>query len=323
MGRYLARRLLMVPLLLLGVTVITFALVHLTPGSPVDDVRLNTPGMRPEDAAIIERTLGLDRPVHTQYLGWLAQLSQGDLGISMTNYRPVRTLILERLPNTLLLTGLSLLLSILVVVPLGILAAVRRNSLLDHLTTLGTGVGHALPAFWVGLLLILFFSVQASSWGMPSLPSGGTQTVPGGGDIGDRLRHLVLPVLTLSFAQLAGWTRYVRAQMLETLGQDYIRTARGKGLRERAVIFGHAFRTSLLPLITLLGLSLPELVGGAALVEAIFSWPGIGNLSVQAAARHDYTLMMGLVVVVALLTLLATLATDILYALVDPRITLR
>lgn len=320
MGRYLLRRLLAIPPLLLGVTVITFGLVHLTPGSPVDDLRLNTPGLRPEDAAIIERTLGLDRPLYKQYLGWMGQLAQGDLGISMINYRPVRTLILERLPNTLLLTGSAMLLSLVLAVPIGILAATRRNSLFDHLTTLGTGLGYSLPTFWVGLLLILLFSVQASSWDVPSLPTGGTRSFPGGGDLIDRTRHLVLPVVTLSVVQLAGWARYVRAQMLEALGQDFIRTARSKGLRERVVILSHALRTSLLPLITLLGLSLPELVGGAAIVEAIFSWPGIGNLSVEAAARHDYTLMMGLVVVIALLTLISTLLTDLLYALADPRI---
>lgn len=320
MGRYLLRRLLAIPPLLFGVTVITFGLVHLTPGSPVDDLRLNTPGMRPEDAAIIERTLGLDRPLHRQYLGWMSQLAQGDLGISMISYRPVRTLILERLPNTLLLTGSALLLSLALAVPIGILAATRRNSIFDHLTTLGTGLGYSLPTFWVGLLLILLFSVQASSWDLPSLPTGGTRSFPGGGDLIDRIRHLVLPVVTLSLVQLAGWARYVRAQMLEALGQDFIRTARSKGLRERVVIFSHALRTSLLPLITLLGLSLPELVGGAAIVEAIFSWPGIGNLSVEAAARHDYTLMMGLVLVIALLTLVSTLLTDLLYALADPRI---
>lgn len=320
MGRYLLRRLLAIPPLLLGVTVITFGLVHLTPGSPVDDLRLNTPGLRPEDAAIIERTLGLDRPLYKQYLGWMGQLAQGDLGISMINYRPVRTLILERLPNTLLLTGSAMLLSLVLAVPIGILAATRRNSLFDHLTTLGTGLGYSLPTFWVGLLLILLFSVQASSWDVPSLPTGGTRSFPGGGDLIDRTRHLVLPVVTLSVVQLAGWARYVRAQMLEALGQDFIRTARSKGLRERVVILSHGLRTSLLPLITLLGLSLPELVGGAAIVEAIFSWPGIGNLSVEAAARHDYTLMMGLVVVIALLTLISTLLTDLLYALADPRI---
>jgi peptide/nickel transport system permease protein len=181
----------------------------------------------------------------------------------------------------------------------------------------------SLPTFWIGLLLILFFSVQASSWGLPALPSSGTQSLPDGGDPLDRLTHLVLPVITLSLVQIAGWTRYIRSQMLETLGQDYVRTARSKGLRERTVVLGHAFRNSLLPLVTLLGLSLPALVGGALIVEVIFSWPGIGRLTVEAAARHDYTLMMGLVVFAALLTLLANLLTDLVYVVVDPRIKLR
>jgi peptide/nickel transport system permease protein len=322
MVRYVVRRLLAVPLLLLGVTAATFAIVHLTPGSPVDDLRLRVPGMREEDARRIERTLGLDRPIYDQYLGWLGQLVRGDLGISMTSSRPVRALIAERVPNTLLLTGTALLVTLAIAVPVGVLAAVRRNSVFDQVATVATALGYAVPTFWVGLLLILFFSVQATDWGLPALPSSGMRSVPGGGGAGDRLEHLLLPVVTLSMAQAANWTRYVRGQMLEVLGQDYIRTARAKGLTERVVILGHAFRTCLLPLVTLLGLSVADLFAGAVLVEAIFSWPGIGDLTVQAAHDHDYTLVMGLVVFIAVVTLLTNLVTDVLYVAIDPRIRL-
>jgi peptide/nickel transport system permease protein len=320
MGRYILRRVLLVPLLMLGVTMITFALVHLVPGSPVDNLRLTAPGIRPEDVKRIERTLGVDKPVYEQYTSWLGQLLRGDLGISMRNSLSVRGQILDRLPNTMLLAGLSLTVALIVAVPAGIIAAIKRNSLFDHLTNIVTSIGFAVPTFWIGLLLILLFSVQASSWGLPTLPSSGMRSVVGDEGLEDRVRHLILPVVTLSTVQVAGWLRYVRSQMLEVLGKDFVRTARGKGLSERAVISDHAFRNALLPLITLVGLSLPELIAGSAVVETIFSWPGIGELSVTAAANHDYTLIMGATVFIALVALLSNLLADVIYAIADPRI---
>jgi peptide/nickel transport system permease protein len=323
MARYIARRLLQIPFLLLGATMITFAIVHLAPGSPVDDLRLSIPGISPDDLARIERTLGLNEPLHQQYLGWLGQLVRGDFGLSMKSHRPVRAEFFERLPNTLLLTSSALALAMLIAVPAGITAAVKRNSLFDQISNGAATLGSALPTFWISLLLILAFSVQASSWGLPMLPSSGMRSVVDGGGIGDRFRHLILPVVALSVFQVADLMRYVRAQMLEVLEQDYVRTARSKGLGERAVIFGHAFRNALLPLITLLGLSVPQLVAGAAVVETIFSWPGVGALSVQSAADRDYTTVMGLTVFIAGFTLMSNLVTDILYAVVDPRIKYR
>ena len=323
MARYIVRRLLQIPLLLLGATIITFSIVHLAPGSPVDDLRLSIPGISPEDLARIERTLGLHKPLHSQYLGWLGQLVQGDFGISMTNRRPVRAEFFERLPNTLLLTTSALVVALLIAVPVGIVAAIKRNSAFDQFANGFATLGNALPTFWISLLLILAFSVQASSWGLPMLPSSGMRSVVGGGALGDRLRHLAMPVAALSVFQIADFMRYVRAQMLEVLGQDHVRTARGKGLSEQAVIVGHAFRNSLLPLVTLVGLSIPQLVAGAAVVETIFSWPGIGSLSVESAANRDYTTVMGLTVFIAGFTLFSNLVTDILYAVVDPRIRYR
>lgn len=323
MGRYILRRLLLIPPLMIGVTLITFSIVHLVPGSPVRDLQLRSMSMSDADVQRIEATLGLDEPVYEQYVSWVSQLVRGDLGISMTNKRPVLTQIIERVPNTLLLTGLAMLISLVVAIPIGMFAAVRRNSVFDHLANVLSTMGFALPTFWVGLLLILFFSVQATTWGLPALPSSGMRSVVGDAGFGDRLRHLILPVATLSLVQVSGWMRYVRSQVLETLAQDYVRTARSKGLAERAVLFGHAFRNALLPLVTLVGLSLPELVAGAVVVETIFSWPGVGSLSAEAAANHDYTLIMGLTVFIALLVLITNLLTDLVYAVVDPRIAYR
>jgi peptide/nickel transport system permease protein len=321
MTRYVIRRAIQVPFLFLGVSLVTFLLVHLAPGSPIDDLRVSVPGISNSDLQRIERSLGIDRPLQRQYLDWLGQLAKGDLGLSLTDRRPVRDTIIDRLPATMLLMGTSLLVSLLISVPVGVIAAVKRNSWFDQIANALATLSSALPTFWIGLLLILAFSVQAQSWGLPMLPSSGMREVIGGGDFTDRLKHLILPVATMSFIQISGWIRYVRAQMLEVLGQDYIRTARSKGLRERSVINRHAFRNALLPLVTLIGVSLPELVIGAPIIESIFSWPGIGALSIQAAQGHDYTMVIGITVFAGLATLTANLLTDVAYAVVDPRIT--
>jgi peptide/nickel transport system permease protein len=320
MGRYILRRLLGVPPLILGITLVTFVLIHLTPGSPVDNLILN-PEMKPEDLESIKKTLGIDRPLHEQYLGWVGQLLQGDMGISLKTFQPVRKQILERLPNTLLLTTCSLLFALAIAVPLGVLAALKRNSIFDYLATTTATMGQAIPEFWLGLVLIIVFAVQFKAWGLPSLPSGGTQTLPGGGDLLDRIRHLILPVLALSFGQLAGWLRFIRSQMLEVIQQDYVRTARAKGLGERVVVMGHAFRNAMLPLITIVGLTLPNLFGGAVVIEAIFGWPGIGSLALDAAGNRDYTMVMGTVLFISLITVLSNLLADVLYGVADPRVT--
>jgi peptide/nickel transport system permease protein len=291
------------------------------PGSPVNDLRLSIPGITEGDLARIERTLGLDKPLHEQYLGWLGQVVRGDLGVSMDDRRPVRDEIIARLPNTLLLTGSALVVSLLIAVPVGIFAALHRNSLFDQVTNFGVTLGSALPTFWIGLILILVFSVQATEWGLPALPSSGMRSVVGGDSIGDRIEHLLLPMTTLAIFQVSGWLRYVRAQMLEVLSQEYVKTARSKGLAERVVVVRHAFRNALLPLVTLLGFQIPQLVAGAAIVETIFSWPGLGLLSVQAATDRDYTMIIGLTVFIAAFTLIVNLVTDLLYALIDPQIT--
>jgi peptide/nickel transport system permease protein len=224
------------------------------------------------------------------------------------------------LPNTLLLTGSALALSLLIAVPVGVLAAVRRNSAFDYAATIGATLGHALPSVWIGLLFILIFSLQFKTWGLPWLPSSGTETVLGGGDLLDRLAHLVMPVLTLASVHIASWTLYVRAQMLDVLGQDFVQTARAKGLPEARVIVRHALRNALLPLITLVSLTVPTLFGGAVIIESIFSWPGVGSLAIQAATNRDYTVIMGTVLLVAVITVLSNLVADVLQAVADPRV---
>ncbi len=319
MGRYILRRLAGVPPLILGITIVTFLLIHATPGSPVDDLKL-TPEIREEDLQHIMRTLGIDRPLHEQYIGWVTDLVQGDFGISLRTFQPVRTQLFQRLPNTLILTVSALLVALLFAIPIGVLAALRRNSIFDHLTTIGSTLGQSIPAFWLGLMLIIIFAVQFKVWGLPSLPSGGAQTLPRGGDLLDRIQHLILPVATLALGQMATWARYIRSQMLEMIRQDYVRTARAKGLRERAVVMRHAFRNAVLPLITLVGLTIPNLFGGAVIIESVFGWPGLGSLAIDAALNRDYTVVMGAVLFISIVTVLANLLADISYGLADPRV---
>ena len=321
MGAYVLRRLIGLPPLLLGITIITFLLIHLTPGSPIDDLKL-TPEIKEEDLQHIKQTLGIDRPLHEQYIGWVSQLVQGDFGISLRTFQPVRKQLFERLPNTLLLTVSSLVVALVLAIPIGVIAALRRNSFFDHLTTLGSTLGQSVPAFWFGLMLIIVFAVQFKAWGLPSLPSGGAQTLPHGGDPADRFRHLILPVVALAVAQMATWARYIRSQMLEVIQQDYVRTARAKGLQDRAVIMRHAFRNAVLPLITLIGLTIPNLFGGAVIIESVFGWPGVGSLAIDAALNRDYTVVMGTVVFISLVTVLANLLADVCYGVADPRVKL-
>jgi peptide/nickel transport system permease protein len=319
MGRYILRRLIGVPPLILGITIITFLLIHATPGSPVDDLKL-TPEIKEEDLAHIKHTLGIDRPLHEQYFNWVSELVQGDFGISLRTFQPVRTQLFERLPNTLVLTVSALVVALLLAIPIGVISALKRNSFIDHLTTIGSTLGQSIPGFWLGLMLIIVFAVEFKAWGLPSLPSGGAQTLPHGGGLADRIQHLILPVATLALAQMATWARYIRSQMLEMIRQDYVRTARAKGLRERAVIMRHAFRNAILPLITLVGLTIPNLFGGAVIIESVFGWPGLGSLAIDAALNRDYTVVMGTVLFISIVTVLANLLADISYGVADPRV---
>ena len=318
MAAYIIRRVLISIPVLLGVTLLTFLIVNAR-GNPVADLALN-PRYRAEDIARIRASMGLDEPLLVRYGIWLSALARGDLGLSLNNSTPVRDRIFDVLPNTLILTGVAFLVSLIISIPVGVISAIKRNSWFDHTVTVSTTAAFAIPSFWLGLMLILIFASQFREWGLPSLPVSGMTDRRGGGDLLDRLEHLILPVTALAIADLAGWTRYIRSQMLEVVRQDYVQTARAKGLHERVVLAGHAFRNALLPLVTLMGLSLPGLVGGAFVIETVFAWPGMGRLTVEAARSYDYTLIMGAVLLGSILVLLANLLSDIAYAILDPRI---
>ncbi|CAN5719552.1 ABC transporter permease [soil metagenome] len=319
---YIVRRLLQMIPLVLGVTFLTFAIVSFVPGSPISSMQLN-PRARPEDLERIRQNLGLDRPWYERYFVWLGDLVRGDLGLSLSNFTPVSERILGVLPNTLLLTATAMVLALLVAVPLGVGAAVRHNSLFDHVTTMLATAFAAIPSFWLALLMIILFSVKFDEWGLPSLPPQGMYDLRGKTGLLDRIEHLILPASALALGQIAGWTRFIRSSMLETINQDYVRTARSKGLAERAVVYRHAFRNAMLPLVTLVGLAIPELFGGAYLIEQIFAWNGLGRLAYDATQSNDYTLIMGATLLFAILTMLGNLFADVVYAIADPRIRYR
>jgi peptide/nickel transport system permease protein len=308
----------MVPLLV-GVTFVTFAVMNLLPGSPVSDLALN-PRLRPEDRARVERSLGLDRPWPVRYVEWFWGVLRGDLGLSLFNAAPVRDRILAVLPNTLLLTTAAFGFALLVSLPVGVYAAFRHKSWFDHAARIGSIVAFATPSVWLGLLLVILFGIKFREWGLPSLPVSGVRDLRGGGGLADRVEHLILPTIALGLVQVGYWTAYVRSSVLEVLRQDFVRTAEAKGLRDRTVLYRHALRNALLPLITLVGLTLPALFGGSVLVETIFAWNGIGLLTIQAVGQRDYTLVLGTTLMLAFLIMLGNLLADVAYAVLDPRL---
>lgn len=320
MTNYVIRRFLLLIPILLGVTIITFIIINAA-GDPLAGKELN-PRIKPADLENMRRNLGLDQPIHERYFIWLKSLLRGDLGVSFANGTPVLDRILSVMPNTLLLSSLSVLLALVIAIPIGILAAVKRNSIFDRVATTLAVAGFAIPTVWLGLMLIILFSVKFREWGFYSLPVGGVRDLRGDGGIGDRLEHLILPVAALTIPQVAGWVVYIRSSMLEVIQQDYVRTARSKGLRQRVVLLGHAFRNALLPLITLVGLSVPELLSGALIVENVFAYPGMGRLTISAVTEADFPVVMGTTLLFAILVILGNLLADVLYVVFDPRIRL-
>jgi peptide/nickel transport system permease protein len=240
----------------------------------------------------------------------------------MVDGTSVSSQVFDRLPNTILLTVTAILIGIVLSIPLGVIAATRRGTRTDHVLTGVSVAGVAVPQFWLGLLLILLFSVQLHAWGLPFLPSGGVMTPFTGGDVIDRLAHLLMPATVLSFVYLAIWSRFTRSSMVEVLSQDYVRTARAKGMGDRRVRYIHALRNAIIPLVTLVGLELPGLVSGALVVEVVFSWPGIGLLAYQRALAYDYTMVLGIVTFASILVVAGNLVADLMYAALDPRIRL-
>ena len=319
MAGYVARRRLQAIPILLGVEIISFSLVHLAPGEPID--RFRTPTVRPEQLEGLIRLYGLDKPLVEQFWSWITTYVQvwrpEAWGYSFLDGQPVLHKIAERIPATLLLGGTALLVTVLLAIPLGILAAVRQYSWADRLITSVATVGYSIPSFLLGLYL-LFYGGVVLGW----FPLFGMETFGREGDPLDIGWHLVLPVLSLAIQQVAGWSRYVRAAMLEILHQDFVRTARAKGLPGRRVTFKHALRNALIPVITLIGLTIPTLLGGAAITETIFSWPGVGLMGVDAVAQRDYPVVLAFVMIGAVGVIVGNLLADVAYAIADPRIKL-
>ena len=318
---YLAKRLFMLVPLFIGITLVTFLVIHLAPGEPVEMQVAMNPKVSAESRQRMREFYGLDKPLHVQYGKWLSRLVRLDFGRSFApDNRKVVDKIKERIPVTLSLNVIALILEFGLAIPIGILAAVRRDTLLDKGMTIFVFLGFSTPTFWLALLLMYLFGVKLG-WlpisGLHSLGSDGMGTLPW---LWDLAKHLILPISVATFGSLAGVSRYMRSTMLEVISQDYIVTARAKGLPERLVILRHALRNALLPVITLMGFSLPGLIGGSVIFESIYAIPGLGQLFYQGVMARDYPLVMGILVIGAVLTLIGNLLADICYSLADPRI---
>jgi peptide/nickel transport system permease protein len=312
MLRYLSRRLFQTAALLLVVSVVVFALILQAPGGPSILLDRN---LGADEIARMRALLGLDQPLYVQYARWLRQVLSGNLGVSYTAGLPVREIIGQMLPNTLVLSLAALLLSLGVAIPAGVATAARPYTTFDHAVTFLCFFGVSIPVFWYGLMLIVLFSIVLG-W----LPPGGMYTIGGPRDLADLGRHLVLPAAVLGTANMAIFARYTRSSTMAVLREDYVRTARSKGLRERAVLYRHAFRNALITIVTVVGLQLPRLVGGAAITETVFAWPGMGSLAVRAAFERDYPMIMGITLVISTVVAASTLVIDLVYVYVDPRI---
>lgn len=312
----------MIPLIF-GITLITFTVIHLAPGGPVEvetEMSLKASAQAREN---LKRLYGLDKPLHIQYIDWLTRFIQLDFGKSFVDGKKVFDKIKERIPVTLTINILSLLIIMLIAIPIGVLSATRQYSLFDKLTTVFVFVGFSTPTFWLALILMIIFGVS-----LGLLPISGIQSIDVSGmsridRLMDWIKHLILPVGLSAFGGIAGLSRYSRSSMLEVIRQDYIRTARAKGLRESDIIIHHALRNALMPVVTILGLSVPGLIGGSVIFETIFAIPGMGQLFYSSAMARDYPTIMGILVIGAVLTLIGNLFADVSYALVDPRIRVR
>jgi len=321
MWTYIIKRLLLMVPLLVGITLVSFVVIHVVPGTPVEIQTTMNPKVSLEAQKRLRELYGLDKPLQVQYWDWLKRMALLDFGRSFSpDRRPVWDKIKERIGITISLNALSLLIILLVSIPIGVLAAVRPHSWFDRWTTLFVFFGFAMPTFWLALLLMMLFGVYLDWLPISGLTSLEFHQLTFWQKIQDLVAHITLPVLVAAFGGLAGMSRYMRGNMLEVIRQDYITTARAKGLPERVIIFKHALRNALLPVITMLGLAVPGLIGGSVIFETIFAIPGMGQLFFGAVMARDYPLVMGELVIGAFLTLLGNLLADVGYALVDPRI---
>ena len=314
MGQYVLRRFLQAIPLLLGISIASFVILNAVPGGPLSAYE-NAPGITAADLERLEHSFALDQPLHIRYVSWLTKFVRGDWGYSYATHLPVLRMIGERLVNTLYLMSTVYVVTLLIAIPIGVYTAVRQYSWFDHIVTGGTFMGLSMPTFWLGLLLIIVFGLN-----LRVLPLGGLASPGASFDLIDRLRHLILPVATLSFVGIGRYVRFLRASMLETLGQDYVRTARAKGLPEGSVVLRHALKNASIPLVTVAALDLPEIFVGALVTEQIFGWPGMGRLFWDSATRADYPILMGILSVSAALIILSNLMADVIYGYLDPRI---
>ncbi|MCX5836218.1 MAG: ABC transporter permease [Deltaproteobacteria bacterium] len=321
MLRYIVKRMLFMIPLLFGITIVCFVVMHLAPGSPTDlETQLN-PRASADYRERLRAMYDLDKPMHEQYILWVGKLVTLDLGMSFSqDRRPVADKIFERIPITIAINVISMILIMAIAIPIGVLSAVYRDSLFDKITSVFVFVGFAMPTFWLALLLMILFGVHLGWLPISGIRSLNFEYLPPGTAFLDLIKHLILPVLLSAFGGLAGLSRYMRSNMLEVIRQDYIMTARAKGLSERVVIYKHALRNALLPVITILGLSIPGLIGGSVIFETIFAIPGMGQLFYMSVMSRDYPLVMGILFIGAVLTLLGNLFADVSYALADPRI---
>jgi len=321
---YFIKRLLEMIPTIIGITLVSFFIIHLAPGKPTDILAELNPKITPEAREKLEKYYGLDKPIITQYGIWLKRVVKLDFGDSFsTDKRPVWDKIKERLPITIIINVLSLILVILIAIPIGVSSATHQYSLYDKITTVAVFVGFAIPTFWLALLLMILFGIYLDWLPISGIKSLDYDNLSAGGKVWDLASHLILPVLLEAFGGLAGLSRYMRSNMLEVIRSDYITTARAKGLSERVVIYKHAMRNALLPVITILGLSVPGLIGGSVIFETIFAIPGMGQLFYMSVMMRDYPLIMGILTIGAILTLIGNLLADIGYAVADPRIRTR
>lgn len=311
---YAVRRLLFLIPLLLGLTVVMFLIIHLAPGDPVTAMLGPQAVANPAYLEQARKNLGLDKPLPIQYLTWLGNVLQGDLGNAYSfNGKPVLSLIGERLWGTVQLQGISLLLGILIAVPIGILSATRQYSALDNGVTIGSFIGLALPNFWLALLLQFWLGVQL---GWVKTISTGQADAPWS----ERWRYWLLPIIVLTLPNIAYFARFMRSSMLEVIQQDYMTTARAKGLDNRSILYGHALRNGLIPMVTVIGLQLPRILGGAVIIEQIFAWPGVGLLAWNAIGKRDYPVILGITLLTGAAIMIVNVLVDVVYALVDPRV---
>ena len=316
MWTYIVRRVLQTIPTLLVISFIVFSMLYITPGDPVELIMGSEDRkISPEQRAVVEAEWGLDKPFYTRYIDFISKAVRGNLGKSYATNQDVFESVMMRMPATLRLTALSMVLALMISIPLGVLAALKHNSIWDSLATALATVGVSLPRFWFGLVLIIIFSLRLG-W----LPSMGNATLDQG--LGQFLRFSILPASSLALSMAAVQTRIIRSSMLDVLNQDYVRYARSKGLKERIVIYGHAFKNALIPVITVIGSEIGGLLGGAVVTEQIFSWPGVGRLTVTSIARRDYPMIQGITLLLCFSYLIINLIVDILYAFVDPRIRL-